>query len=132
MNEAESEMLASQLAAIQPDRPLAEREALARERTREVEYATPRPRVWQPFIWPAHCGDYYGYVKQASKADLILLAPDGDGRVFFAQHMPPEDSIDEQWVEQVWEEGFAQEGFVNVYLWHCLYCGEHLITCDHE
>ena len=118
--------------AEQPDLPPAEQEALAWERTREVEYCTPRPCIWQPFIWPAHCGDYYGYVKQVSTTDLDLMAPDNDGRAFFAQHISSEESIDEEEIDQVWEAGFAPEGFVNVYLWRCLHCGEHLITCDHD
>jgi uncharacterized protein CbrC (UPF0167 family) len=132
MNEAEREVLATQHAAVKPELPPAEQEALARERTREVEHTTPRPRIWQPFLWPAHCGDYHGYVKQVGKADLILLAPDGDGKAFFERHVRREEWTDGEWVAAIWEEGFAPQGFVNAYLWRCLHCGEHLITWDHE
>jgi uncharacterized protein CbrC (UPF0167 family) len=133
VNEGDSEALTAQLAATQPDLfsrsrlPFEEREALAQERTREVECCTPRPDIWQQFIWPAHCGDYFGYVRQVRKADLIALAPDGDGRAFFAAHVYPEEPDGD-----VWEEGFAPEGFVNVYLWRCLHCRSYRITWDHE
>ena len=130
VNMGESDLLTAQLATVHPELPPAEREALAQERTREVECCTPRPRLFQPFRWPAHCGDYYGYVKQVSHDDLIRLAPDGDGLAFLDQHVRPEDLIDS--AEELWEGEFGPEGFVNVYLWRCLHCGEYLITCDFD
>jgi uncharacterized protein CbrC (UPF0167 family) len=123
-------VLAEQLAAIRPDLSPVERESLVRERTREVECCTPQPRFQQDFVWPAHCGDYFGYVKRVSTDDLTRLAPDGDGLAFFARHVRPHDLIDGP--DQHWEEGFWPDGFLHVYLWRCLHCGKHLITCDFD
>jgi uncharacterized protein CbrC (UPF0167 family) len=130
VNHGAKELLAEQLAAIRPDLSPEGRESLVWERTREVECCTPRPRFQQNFVWPAHCGDYFGYVKQVSTDDLTQLAPGGDGLAFFDRHVRDNDLIEEPAVH--WDEGFAPEGFLNVYLWRCLQCGEHLITCDHD
>jgi len=113
-------------------------EALARERTSELEHRTPRPVTWQDFSWPAHCGDYCLFVKEAGKRDLEGLAPDGDGRAYLASHLYGEP-IDSTELDGVWgavRPGSPEDNSlafaVGVYLFRCLRCGEHIVLWDSQ
>lgn len=113
--------------------PHAEQEQLARERTREVSCATPTLPTWQRHAWPAHCGDYFGFISQVVKEDVVAAAANGDGLDFFRRHVFRRGPASEdEWVTQTWKHGFYPQGFVHAYLWRCLHCGEHLITWDHD
>ena len=124
--------LRRQLAALRSDLSVEAREKLASERIREVESGTPRPPILQPFDWPAHCGEFYGFVKWVRREDLIALDPEGDGKAFFRRHVAEIGLTDGDWVDERWEDGFGPDGFINAYLWRCLECGNYLITWDHD
>lgn len=121
-----------QLGASRPELSTEARETLARKQILEVESGTPRPPIFQPFVWPAHCGDFFGFVKRVGREELTALSPEGDGKAFFRRHVEEPGEADGDWVEETWEAGFAPEGFINAYLWRCLECGHHLITWDHD
>ena len=132
-NEADVTAVLSQLEKVRPDLPADERRALASQRTREVQFGTPRPLVWQPFQWPAHCGDYFGFYGQVQRDDLNEIAPGGDGRTFFLTHLETSTSREKDWGALIWDHGdFAPSGFNNVYLWRCLHCDQPLLTSDHD
>lgn len=131
-NEADEEQLAATLAVERPDLSAEAQHQLARDRSREVVFCTPRPPILQPFSWPAHCGDYLGFVSQVLTNDLSDLAADGDGLRFFRRHLSTFESPDEEWLQETWTHGFAPEGFTNVYLWRCLHCGDPVLTSDHD
>jgi uncharacterized protein CbrC (UPF0167 family) len=135
-NEGDQAKLSEQLRQLQSKVPEDQIQALVRERTMELEHRTPQVVTWQPFFWPAHHGDYCLFIKEAGKLDLKALAPDGDGRKFFAEHLYDDSDTDVQWV---WEtirpdpptssHGAYSTG---VYLFRCLECGEHLILWDFD
>jgi uncharacterized protein CbrC (UPF0167 family) len=107
-----------------------EADALIQQRTAELEQRTPSITTWQDLFWPSHCGDFCCFVKEAGQRDMQQLAPDGDGRRFFEDHM-------EERQEDVWETirpdapvdnstGYS----VGVYLFQCLECSQYLIQWD--
>lgn len=136
-NDGDIGALQEQLEALYPEMGDEERQALARDRTDELEQRTPNMLTWQDWFWPAHCGDYCRFIKEVGVPDLVALAPDADGIAFFAAHCPDVHDI-----------GHAREVFsgirsdapengtvaysVGVYLFQCLACGEYVICweCD--
>jgi uncharacterized protein CbrC (UPF0167 family) len=117
-----------------PELSQAQIEALSQSRRSELEQRTPAIMTWQDLWWPAHCGDYCCYVKEAGQQDFNRLASDGDGLSFFRTHLKDADRYD---VEDVWDSmrpdapqdnsvGYS----VGVYLFQCLECGEYVIEWD--
>ncbi len=114
-----------------PELSEAEMVTLTQERTTELEQRTPAIMAWQGIIWPAHCGDFCCFIKEAGQIDMHRLAPDGDGRAFFEAH------LDEPGRDDIWEtvrpdapEDNSVGYSVGVYLFQCLECGEYLISWD--
>jgi len=114
-----------------PDLTALEAVALTRERTTELEQRTPAVMAWQPLLWPAHCGDFCCFIKEAGQLDMNRLAPDGNGRAFFESH------LDEPGRADIWDtirhdapEDNSVGCSVGVYLFQCLECGEYLILWD--
>lgn len=106
-------------------------DALAQERTMELEQRTPAVMSWQHLIWPDHCGDFCCYIKEAGQLDMQRLAQEGDGRAFFEAH------LDEPGRSDIWEtvrpdlpEDNSIGYSVGVYLFQCCHCGEYIILWD--
>jgi uncharacterized protein CbrC (UPF0167 family) len=134
-NNADQRALREQLGSRHADDAIAELDALVVERTTEVERRTPLLMTWQPLLWPPHCGDYCRYVKEAGRRDLVLLAPDSDGRAFLAAHGDGIEGPDH--ASQIWESirrdaptNNAVAYAVGVYLFRCLECGRYVILWD--
>lgn len=137
-NEGDVRSLRGQLSEAQPKLDEEQVESLVRERTGELEHRTPHLVTWQDWLWPAHCGDYCRFLKEAGKPDLNQLAPDADGRAFFADNLYGRlgETTD---VSAVWE-GIRPDSpkdnrtayHVAVYLFQCLHCGAHVITWDSD
>ncbi len=126
INAGEVEDLLEQLAELHPEWSEEEQEALAVERTSEVEQRTPRPDISNLFSWPAHCGDYRIYYSQVNADALNALSPDGDGRAFFEAAVQPDREDAEAFLAEVWAEKL--EGFWEFYLWQCSVCKGYLLT----
>jgi len=119
------------LLRARPDLTALEAATFTRERTVELEQRTPAVMAWQPLLWPAHCGDFCCFIKEAGQLDMNRLAPDGNGRAFFESH------LDEPGRSDVWDtirpdapEDNSVGHSVGVYLFQCLECGEYLISWD--
>lgn len=131
VNEADSEALRQQLPLLNPELLAEQREALAAERTTDVEYRTPCPAIWNTFLWPTHCGDYCIFCKQVNADDVNALTPNGDGKQLLVSHLHPDHpDFDEEAIDGLWQERL--EGFYKVYLWICSTCASPLFTfsCD--
>lgn len=107
---------------------------LVQQRTEELEQRTPNLLTWQDWFWPAHCGDYCRFIKDAGKPDLIALAPDGDGKAFFRDHAIDVDVSD---MDAVWKAirpdspiEHTESYSVGVYLFQCLECNQYVIMWD--
>lgn len=135
-NDPDVGAMRKQLREGHPDLDEAELESVVKERTEQLIRRTPQPATWQHLIWPAHCGDYCCYLKEAGTPDLEALAPGGDGKAFFADHLLDPEETD---ADLVWE-GIRPDSprdssisyTVGVYLFQCRHCGEYLIHWDCE
>lgn len=135
-NEGDWAAIHDQLRALHPELDDAQTETLLRQRSAELEHRTPHPVTWQDFFWPAHCGDYCRFIKEAGQPDLNELAPDGDGRAFFGAHLY--GNLGELTnVSDVWEDirpdspkDNAVAYHVGVYLFQCLHCKTYTILWD--
>jgi uncharacterized protein CbrC (UPF0167 family) len=111
--------------------------SLVAQRTAELEHRTPPLVSWQPLVWPAHCGDYCRYLKEAGRSDLVLLAPDRDGRAFLAAHghgIAGPDHANELWgrIRPDAPSNIAVAYATGVYLFRCLECARHVILWDRD
>jgi len=111
--------------------------SLVAQRTAELEHRTPPLVSWQSLVWPAHCGDYCRYLKEAGRSDLVLLAPDRDGRAFLAAHghgIAGPDHANELWegIRPDAPSNIAVAYATGVYLFRCLECTRHVILWDRE
>jgi uncharacterized protein CbrC (UPF0167 family) len=130
VNNADYANLSEQLKSVHPELTEEQHQSLVSERTSEVQQRTPRPSVLNMFAWPAHCGDYAVYYRQAYADDLNQIAPNGDGKAFFLAHLPSRyvQNHDETAVNQDWENHL--DGFWRFYLWRCRVCQIYLLTYD--
>ena len=133
-NEPDIGALRQQLAQLKPELSESEREEIIKERTDELIRRTPAPVTWQPFFWPAHCGDYCRFLKEAGKPDLEQLAVGFDGKAFLAANAYRGLGTD---VNDLWRSIRAdapknREGAhdVGVYLYQCLSCGHYVVLWD--
>jgi uncharacterized protein CbrC (UPF0167 family) len=134
-NNADQRALREQLGSRHADDATDTVDGLVAERTAELERRTPPLVTWQPLLWPAHCNDYCRYVKEAGRPDLVLLAPDRDGRAFLAAHGDGIEDLDH--ASEIWEgirpdvpSDNAVAYAVGVYLFQCLECGRYVILWD--
>ncbi len=96
----------------------------------ELEQRTPRIVTWQGLFWPAHCGDFCSFIKEAGKPDLLRIATrDRMHQIFGAQ--------DDKKFGQFWESirsdspsDNTQPYSIGVYLFQCLHCGEYVALWD--
>ena len=117
---------------------LAERDATANDgganvadpaRRAELEQRTPHVSTWQDWVWPAHCGDFCRFEREAGQQELIEAAPDGYGPAFLAAHLDPAEApLEWDWVPPslAGDAGFE----VGVYLFRCLVCGAPVVRWD--
>ena len=133
-NEPDIRALRQQLGQLRPELSEPEREELIKERTDELIHRTPAPETWQPFLWPAHCGDYCRFLKEAGKPDLDQLAGGLDGKAFLAASLYGglQTDVNDLWHSIRADSPKNREGAhdVGVYLYQCLSCGHHIVLWD--
>ncbi len=134
-NEGDHAALTCQLAELRRDLDAEQRNALAGARTAELESRTALLVTWQPFRWPAHCGDYCTFVKEVGAADIARLAGDQDPDTFLAKHLRETMHDDEaREVRESIRPDSPQDGrtayAVGVYLFRCLQCDEPVLLWD--
>lgn len=128
-NSADKTDLLSQLRQSAPGAA----QALAEERTRELEERTPHVVTWQDFLWPAHCGDYCAFEGEVGQRELARLSPTGDGASFFTEHLHPTlRELTPEYADLVPphapKPGAAWS--VGVWLFRCLACARPVILWD--
>jgi uncharacterized protein CbrC (UPF0167 family) len=104
-------------------------EELAARRWAELNYRTPHLQTFQEWEWPAHCGDYACFIKEAGKPDFNTLAPDRNGANFLSEHMLEGDDNWKMVRPDSPQDGSSASG-VTFYLFQCLHCGEYLVVED--
>jgi uncharacterized protein CbrC (UPF0167 family) len=136
VNLANMKLLGDNLARRHPELPTDDIEALARERTVEVEQRTPHPLTWQDFFWPAHCGDYCRYEHEVGKPDLLALAGDREVITFIEECLQEDDRTMTD-TRYLWESlrpdsptGIVPAYSIGVYLFQCLICDRDLLLWD--
>lgn len=82
--DADVEILVSQLQTLHPDWAWEDILKDAKIKTDELEICTPPVVSWQDWKYPAADGDYCQFIGFAGKSDFEKLAPNGDGKAFFA------------------------------------------------
>jgi len=109
----------------------ADQEAYIQERSDEIMYRTPRPAIQNEFRWPVHCFDYLTFHRPVYPEDLDRLAPDGNGRAYFVEHLETKETDwHQEDIDAFWTSG--GRGHVTAYLWHCAECLAFVITCEVE
>ncbi len=96
---------------------------------------TPPMATHAPLLWPAHCGDFCVYVKEAGRADLAQIAPGGDTLSFFLQHfLQSDDRQDPQKIHDKMRPESLENNHIShspaVYLFKCNKCNEHFLLSD--
>lgn len=98
--EGDKEELVCQLKALNPSWTESEVEALATQKTNELEKTTPGLITWQDWRWPCADGDYCRFIGYGSKPLYNRLAKDMNGEAFFKNSFNNQDSdIDDLWSE---------------------------------
>lgn len=96
---------------------------------------TPPMATHAPLLWPAHCGDFCVYEKEAGKADLAAIAPGGDVEAFFMLHfLQTDDHQDPQSILKRMHAEAIENNHIShspaVYLFRCGTCDEHFLVSD--
>jgi uncharacterized protein CbrC (UPF0167 family) len=98
----------------------------------ELEQRTPPLPAWQDWPWPAHCGDFCEYIKEAGQPDLLAVAaPEGQPRLFGAK----DDAAFREWwngIRPDSPEDNATSHALAVYLFQCRHCNTFMVEWDAE
>ncbi len=136
LNEGNIGALREQLSALHPDYSAEGIEVIARPLSVEVNQRTPHPSTWQHFFWPAHCGDYCRYEREAGKPDLLALAGDRDVITFIEDCLQENDRSMTD-THDLWEslrpdspKGITPAYDIGVYLFQCLTCDQYILLWD--
>jgi uncharacterized protein CbrC (UPF0167 family) len=133
-NEGDVIALRQQLATLRRDLPESERDRLLKERTDELAHRTPHLVTWQDWDWPAHCGDYCRFLKEAGKLDLERIAAPGDAKSFLARNLRDGHETDLDYLWQCIRPDSPKDGRVaydvGLWLFQCLTCAEYVLVWD--
>lgn len=124
--------LRKQLREMNLEYPKIDLEKIVRDRDAELLHRTPHVTTWQDFFWPAHCGDYCCFIKEAGKPDLILIVPDGNYHSLF-------NDLDDKGFRFFWEvirpdspKDNSIAYSIGVYLFQCLHCKQFVVLNDSD
>lgn len=136
-NDGDMESLREQIVEMQPN---LKEEQVARQV--EQKYAalaeqTPPMATHSPLLWPAHCGDFCIYIKEAGRADLQKLAPGADSHAFFLMHFLQSDQHqDAEKIHARMRRESTENNHIShspaVYLFQCRNCDEYFLLSDAE
>jgi uncharacterized protein CbrC (UPF0167 family) len=93
----------------QADGSLSEEAAMAKakQRTKELEQATPHLVTWQDMLWPCLDGDYTRFIGYGSKPFFESLSGDATGQELFKQSL--HTSLKEYYTSEQWEDDVPDE-----------------------
>jgi uncharacterized protein CbrC (UPF0167 family) len=132
LNQGDWDKLYQQLEDIEYRLHDEEIQALAEPRRTELEQRTPHIPSWQDWLWPAHCGDFCEYVKEAGQPDLLAVAaPEAQPRLFGSK----DDAEFREWWSHIRPdspENNATPYPIGVYLFQCLHCKQFVVEWDAE
>lgn len=134
-NQGDVAALRTQVRERMPQLSDTERGQMVQERTAELKYRTPHLVTWQDVLWPAHCGDYFRFIKEVGQPELADLSSDGNGPAFLAAHA--HNIAGAKHAMEVWEgvrPDIPQDNRVayslGMYLFRCLTCNEYVLLWD--
>jgi len=130
-NEGDFGSLKKEIQQKQPQLNESEIVRLAKIANDELCHRTPHVVTWQDFLWPVHCADYCGVIKEAGKPDLLKIAPMDEVRLMFG-------SIDDENFKDWFETGIRPDSpndnliaySIGVYLFQCLHCQKYIVLWD--
>ena len=129
-NDGDWDRLYQQLEDIHYRKHDEEIQMLAEPLRAELEQRTPPLPSWQDWPWPAHCGDYCEYVKEAGQPDLLAVAsPEGQPRLFGAK----DDAAFREWWSRLRPDSPEDNSTPyspGVYLFQCLHCKQFVVEWD--
>lgn len=134
-NDGDMESLREQIAELQPN---LKDEQIAKEVERKfatLAEQTPPMATHAPLLWPAHCGDFCVYLKEAGRADLQKLAPGGDSLAFVQMHFLQSDQHqDPEKIHAKMRPEATENNHIShspaVYLFKCRTCDEYFLLSD--
>ena len=98
----DSENLVEQLTQLNPGLTADEIQAIAKQKTIELENTNPSLVTWQEWPWPCADGDYCKFIGYGSKPFYISLAQGMPVEAFFkASFHEPESWHEDQWTDEV-------------------------------
>lgn len=114
--EGDIEELESQLRTMQPSLSEPDLQALAKEKTLELEKTTPHIVTWQDWPWPAAEGDYCRFIGYGSK-NFYQSHASASPKQFFEEtlyhHVKDIKDADELWEEMNEEEILSYDDSAN-------------------
>jgi uncharacterized protein CbrC (UPF0167 family) len=131
-NQGDFDALTRQIQAAHPEFDEAQVQSAAEPLRAELEQRTPSPTTWQDFLWPAHCGDFCCYIKEAGQPDLRRIAREGDTAELFPDEEPDDF---EEWLDGIRPDSPRDNSTpysTSVYLFQCLHCSQYVVLWDSD
>jgi len=136
-NDGDMESLREQIAEANPALPVEQVAREVEQKFARLTEQTPPMATHAPLLWPAHCGDFCVYVKEAGRADLQKVAPGGDTLAFFLMNFLQSDPRqDPEKIHSRMRAETTENNHIShspaVYLFRCDKCSEHFLLSDEE
>lgn len=136
-NEGDATRLREQIrSALSAATPAEEIERTLQAKTLELTLRTPRLLSWKDILWPAHCGDYCRFLKEAGKTDYRRFAAGKDPKAFFLSTIRDIEDADEEYLWEGMRSDSPRDASnpysLAFYLFQCGGCGRYVTLWDED